>query len=195
VARRTRLAPEARREQLLEVARALFEVHAYDDVSLESIAEAANVSPALLHHYFGSKRDVFMAVVARAIDGFQAAVSPAYGAGPPGSGDPTTNLRAAIERYLDFVLVRPNGYAFVIGARGAPDAEVRAMIDAARQAVHLAVLGIVGLPQPTCEQDLMMWGWLGFVEHATTRWVEQGGGDREELVELLLMAAVPALGA
>jgi AcrR family transcriptional regulator len=173
----------------------LFERRPYDAVTLEGIAEHAGVSPGLVHHYFGTKREIFMGVVARAIDGFREAVGPpeaaAVAAGP---GAPEQRLRDALERYLDFVLDRPNGYAFVIGARGAPDAEVRRLIDAAREEVHRAVLLIVGIGAPDREQDLTMWGWLGFVERATTRWVAQGGGDREALIALLLRAAAPVTG-
>jgi AcrR family transcriptional regulator len=169
-----------------------FESTAYDAVTLEGMAAEAGVSPGLVHHYFGTKRDVFLAVVARAISGFQAAVgSRRIDEFPELSA--RARLRSAVDRYLDFVLERPNGYAFVIGARGAPDDEVRRSIDAAREAVHQAVLEIVGISAPTPEEDLAMWGWLGFVERATTRWVQESGCGREDFVELLLRAAEPVL--
>jgi AcrR family transcriptional regulator len=191
---RTRLAPELRRAQLLDGAMRLFEHRAYDVVTLEGIAEQAGVSPALVYHYFGSKREVFLAVVVRAIDGFQEAVAGGESSGGEGPLMGRDGLRAALERYLDFVLERPNGYAFVIGARGAPDDEVRSAIDAARESVHRAVLGLIGVPEPDVFQDLAMWGWLGFVERATTRWVARGEGDRSALIEMLLGAAAPVLG-
>ena len=62
--------------------------------------------------------------------GGKAACQPDGGKAGTG-GDPRTRLRAAVERYLSFVLERPNGYAFVIGAHGAPDGEVRALINVA----------------------------------------------------------------
>lgn len=195
MARRTRLAPAARREQLLEAARLAFELRPYEEVSLEGIAESAGVSPALVHHYLGTKREVFMALVVQAVEGFQAAVDPGSAAdeAPSAPAPPEAALRAAVGRYLDFVLERPNGYAFVIGAHGAPDLAIRRMIDTAREVVHRRVLAIVGITEPTPEQDLAMWGWLGFVERATTRWVARGGGERETLVELLMVAAAPVL--
>jgi AcrR family transcriptional regulator len=191
---RTRLAPRMRREQLLDVAMGLFERRPYDAVTFEGIAEAAGVSPALVHHYFGTKREVFLGVVVRAIEGFQEAIAAEPG---PAEGDrlpARERLRAALERYLDFVLERPNGYAFVIGARGAPDDEVRFAIDAAREQVHRAVLALVGIPEPDPAQDLAMSGWIGFVERVTTRWVARGGIDREALIEMLLGAAGSLLG-
>jgi AcrR family transcriptional regulator len=190
---RMRLAPGLRRVQLLDVARGLFERRSYDAVTLEGIAEAAGVSPALVHHYFGTKREVFLGVVVSAIEGFQEAIAAAP-AGTPASGvSPRERLRAALGRYLDFVLDRPNGYAFVIGARGTPDDEVRFAIDTARERVHRALFVLVGIADPNVGQDLQMWGWLGFVERVTTRWVARGGIDRAALVEMLLDAAAPLL--
>jgi AcrR family transcriptional regulator len=190
---RTRLAPRLRREQLLDVARRLFERRPYDAVTLEGIAEAAGVSPALVHHYFGTKREVFLGVVVRAIEEFQEAITGApvrtRGAGLSARG----RLRAALGRYLDFVMDRPNGYAFVIGARGTPDDEVRLAMDNAREQVHRALLALVGISGPDLGQDLQMWGWIGFVERATTRWVDRGGIDRAALIAMLLDAAAPLL--
>jgi len=188
---RTRLAPGLRRVQLLDVARVLFERRPYDAVTLDGIAEAAGVSPALVHHYFGTKREVFLGVVVAAIEGFQEAIA-AEPVGARGGGlSARERLRAALGRYLDFVVDRPNGYAFVIGARGTPDDEVRFAIDTAREQVHRALFVLVGISEPDRGQDLQMWGWLGFVERVTTRWVVRGGIDRAALVELLLDAAAP----
>jgi AcrR family transcriptional regulator len=169
-----------------------FECSAYDVVTLEGIAQEAQVSPGLVHHYFGTKRVLFVAVVARAISRFQEAVRQPRGGGG-GELSACERLRAALNRYLDFVLERANGYAFVIGARGAPDDEVRRLIDAAREAVLQAVFEIVGISEPGYQEDLAMWGWLGFVERATTRWVDRDRCDRVRFVELLLSAARPVL--
>jgi AcrR family transcriptional regulator len=190
-----RLSPADRREQLLDVARREFEHSQYEDVTFEGIAESAAVSPALVHHYFGTKRELFLALVHQAISGFARAVRPPADGVADGAAPPATReaLRAALDRYLDFVLERPNGYAFVIGAHGAPDLEIRAAIAAAREAVLGAVLEVVGITAPTERERLAMWGWLGFVERVTTRWVDEGAHDRPALVALLLEAAEPVL--
>lgn len=64
-ATRTRLDPDARRAQILDAAADLYRERRYDDVSLEELATAAGVARGLLHHYFGSKRELFLAVVTR----------------------------------------------------------------------------------------------------------------------------------
>ena len=64
---RTRLDPDVRREQILDAAGALFRDQDYSAVSLESVAERAGVTRGLLHHYFGSKRALFLEVLERGV--------------------------------------------------------------------------------------------------------------------------------
>lgn len=51
------------RQKILEAARAEFAARGYDKTSIRGIAKAAGVDPALVHHYFGTKDDVFEAAV------------------------------------------------------------------------------------------------------------------------------------
>ncbi|MCA9793447.1 MAG: helix-turn-helix transcriptional regulator, partial [Candidatus Eremiobacteraeota bacterium] len=52
-----------RREQLLDVAMALFAAEGVEKTTVGRIAAEANVSHGLLYHYFRSKEDVLHAVV------------------------------------------------------------------------------------------------------------------------------------
>lgn len=51
------------RSAILRAALELFSDFGYDKVSLRSIARAADVDPALIHHYFESKADLFSRAV------------------------------------------------------------------------------------------------------------------------------------
>lgn len=55
---------EVRQEQLLEVAAHLFARQGVDGTSTKEIAREAGVSPGLLYHYYPSKEDLMLAVVA-----------------------------------------------------------------------------------------------------------------------------------
>lgn len=59
-----RPAGEDTRELILEAARAQFAEHGFDRTSGRSIARAADVDPALVRHYFGSKSELFGAAFA-----------------------------------------------------------------------------------------------------------------------------------
>ncbi|MBM7791315.1 TetR/AcrR family transcriptional regulator [Tenggerimyces flavus] len=55
-------APDTRGE-IIEVARAEFAARGFEGTSIRGVARAAGVDPALIHHYFGSKDDLFLAVM------------------------------------------------------------------------------------------------------------------------------------
>ncbi|MFF3271520.1 TetR family transcriptional regulator [Streptomyces chrestomyceticus] len=51
------------RERILTAARAEFAARGYEKTSVRGIAKAAAVDPALVHHYYGTKEQVFAAAV------------------------------------------------------------------------------------------------------------------------------------
>lgn len=53
----------ATRDRILAAAREEFSQRGYDKTSVRGIAKAAGVDPALVHHYFGTKEQVFEAAV------------------------------------------------------------------------------------------------------------------------------------
>lgn len=69
------------REAILAAARAAFAERGFDATSIRSIAAAAGVDPALVHHYFGTKEELFRATVAIPVDPAQ--LVPAVLAGDP----------------------------------------------------------------------------------------------------------------
>nr|WP_232433669.1 TetR family transcriptional regulator [Rhodococcus sp. AW25M09] len=56
------------RDTILASARGLFAQHGFDKTSVRAIAADAGVDSALIHHYFGTKRDLFVASIALPID-------------------------------------------------------------------------------------------------------------------------------
>jgi AcrR family transcriptional regulator len=56
------------RALILQAARQQFADRGYTRTTLRSIANAASVHPALLHHFFGSKQDLFQAALAMPVD-------------------------------------------------------------------------------------------------------------------------------
>ena len=56
------------REAILDAARAVFAEKGYDGASIRLIATNAAVDPALVHHYFGTKDDLFLATVGAPVD-------------------------------------------------------------------------------------------------------------------------------
>src|SRR3954462_3334303 len=86
---RRRLPVAERRELIVEVAGQLFGERGYEGTRLDDVAAAAGVTKPVLYRHFDSKRDLYLALLARHRDDlptFTAAI-PAGGA-PPGSPPP-----------------------------------------------------------------------------------------------------------
>jgi AcrR family transcriptional regulator len=56
------------REDIIRAARETFATHGYEGASLRAVARSAGVDPALVHHYFNGKADLFMAAMALPFD-------------------------------------------------------------------------------------------------------------------------------
>ena len=61
----TRLSPTERRDQILDAANTLFAERGYEGASIEDIATAAGVTRGLVHHYFGGRKEVYLALLER----------------------------------------------------------------------------------------------------------------------------------
>ncbi|MDT4951851.1 MAG: hypothetical protein QOJ37_4446 [Pseudonocardiales bacterium] len=55
--------PTTTPEQILEAARTLFAERGYQGTSMRAVAAAADVNAALVHHYFGTKEQLFVAAL------------------------------------------------------------------------------------------------------------------------------------
>ncbi|MFC8915500.1 TetR family transcriptional regulator [Streptomyces sp. NPDC047821] len=77
--------PDAR-TRILQAARAEFAERGYDKTSVRGIAKAAGVDPALVHHYFGTKDEVFAAAIELSFEP-DLIVPAVLGQGPEGIGE------------------------------------------------------------------------------------------------------------
>ena len=69
------------RDRILAEARAGFGERGFDGTTIRAVASAAGVDPALVHHYFGSKQQLFVEAMELPVDLAEAA--PRLLAGPP----------------------------------------------------------------------------------------------------------------
>jgi AcrR family transcriptional regulator len=77
--------PETRATILAE-ARTLFAAQGYAGTSVRAVATAAGVDPALVHHYFGTKRELFLAALGAPVDP-QTVLGPVAAGGVEGAGE------------------------------------------------------------------------------------------------------------
>ena len=78
-------APDTR-AAILDAAREHFAAAGYGGPSIRAVAAAAGVDAALVHHYFGTKDDLFLAALELPIDP-RSALLPVVEGGPEGAGE------------------------------------------------------------------------------------------------------------
>jgi AcrR family transcriptional regulator len=123
-----RLEHDQRREQILACARKLFSARNYASVSTSDIAAEAGVARGLLHHYFGTKRDLYLEVMRTLMQ------TPSNPVPLPRDG---RALEAAIdesvERWLTMLERNRGTWLAAIGAQGlGRDPEIEAIMEHAR---------------------------------------------------------------
>src|SRR5579884_2121864 len=96
--RRTRLSPEQRRAQLLELGVRMLAARTLEELSIEELAAEAGISRGLLFHYFSSKQDFHRAVVAEACARLVAATEPDQAL------PPDERVRACVAAFTSFAL-------------------------------------------------------------------------------------------
>ena len=89
------------RARILEVARAAFVERGYAAVSMQEIADAANLTKAAIYYHFRDKQELFEAVVLAEMERLYQGLMEQLAAGPP--------LRAQLERVTAFALGADRG--------------------------------------------------------------------------------------
>lgn len=100
--------PERSREAILDAAERLFAERGYEATSLQEVGTAAGVSRATPGYFFGSKAELYRAVLDRAFDEVRAAVRTGRERALSGTHPPEAVLAGAVADYYDFLAARPN---------------------------------------------------------------------------------------
>jgi AcrR family transcriptional regulator len=159
-------APDTR-SAILGSARELFAASGYAGTSMRAVASAAGVDPALVHHYFGTKDDLFLAALQVRVDP-RVAMLPVIEGGVEGAGErlmrvflsvwddeesrlPLLALFRGIVEPSGQQLVRDGFVRMVLGPVGAAleiDEPERRMTLVASQLVGIVVLRYLVLVEP-----------------------------------------------
>ena len=186
---RTRLSPEQRREQLLDLGVRLLATRSLDELSIDLLAEEAGISRGLLYHYFGNKHAFHEAVVRRAADDLIAQTA------PPADGDPMERMLTSLAAYLDYVVANHEGYLSLVKAAAGGNETLREIYDEARSALNSRIFredAQGDLIPDTPATRLVVRGWSAMVEELVLSWIDQPSGvSREALLEIMA-ASLPA---
>jgi AcrR family transcriptional regulator len=180
-----RLEHDERRSQILACARRLFSERNYDAVSTTDIAREAGVARGLLHHYFGTKRELYLEVV-RSLMRMPSNPVPLQA---PGRGLEVV-LEQSVERWLVMLERNRETWLAAIASRGlSRDPELEAILEEAREQAAdrlIEALQTYEAAQAPDELRATVRAYSGFAEAASVEWLQRGRLTREQIHALLV---------
>jgi len=175
-----RLTPAQRSDQILDAANTLFAERGYEDVLVEDIARAAGVTRGLVHHYFGGRKDVYLALLER-LGGLRE-----EGLRPPVGRSARAQVADTVSRWLDWTEANRTIYLGTIApGEDIADPDVRrAVTELVRRAVALVTAFHSDIAEDSPRLRYALECWTGLNRAATRRWL-RGDATREATHELL----------
>jgi len=110
-----------RREAILDAARSAFAERGFHETSLDSVAERAGVSKALLYEHFSSKRELYVAMLEMHVHELVERISGAVAGAEPGEA----RMRAGLEAFFGFVEERRGAWRIMFRNSDDPDVSIR----------------------------------------------------------------------
>ncbi|WP_194092448.1 TetR/AcrR family transcriptional regulator [Ornithinimicrobium flavum] len=100
-----------RRQQLVEVGRALFAEKGFEGTSVEEIAATAGVSKPVIYEHFGGKEGLYAVVVDREIQALLGLITTAL---TSHEGNARALLEAAATAFLDYIETSTDGFRILV---------------------------------------------------------------------------------
>ena len=189
--RRTRLAPDERRAQLVALGVASLVDRPLESLTLELLAERAGVSRGLLFYYFGSKQALHRVVVSTARDSMLRATEPVRAL------PPLDRLHDTLTRIVQFVRDHEGTFYSLVRGAASGDPEVREVVQQARvlQAERvIAVFQEMGAPDSELLR-IALRSWIAFAEEALVECALNTEMSTEDVVSFLERSVKAVAGA
>jgi AcrR family transcriptional regulator len=172
---------------VLEAAQRVLVRDGFAAASAAAVAREAGVTRSLVHHYFGSTRELFLAVLAELAERIPAAIRTDL-AGEPIERVVEINSNAL----LDAVERDREVWAHLMGHEGT-DPEVQEVLDRARDEAVRKMLVNQSVAVPDSDElRLVLRVFLGAAEAAIAEWTRHGRATREQ-TEIMLHRTLLAM--
>jgi AcrR family transcriptional regulator len=186
-----RLAPAARRDQILDVGAEQFAARPYEQVHIADVAALAGISRALVYRYFPTKRDLFAGVYARASERLLAANEIVPGL------TLAEQVLAGLDAHFDFFV--ENARTVLVANRGAlaGDPVIEGIISEELAELRRRMLDAGGLHgRERVRASIALSGWLAFVRAVCVEWLADPDQTltREDAREMCLSTLISSLG-
>lgn len=186
------MARDARRAQVLAVAQELFAREGFHHVSMDDIADKAEVSKPVLYRHFPSKLDLYLAVVDHRGESLVAAVDDALAlVAADGTQTGRGVVRAIVRAYVEFVEDAGDSFSLLFESDVTRDTDVRKRVDKASAdaagAICRGLHELAGLPNEQAE--LLSAALVGMARVAATARYRTGAVPVDDAVELVTQLA------
>lgn len=175
----TRLPAARRRQQLLDVALAVFAEQGFHATSMNDLAEAAGVTKPVLYQHFASKRELYLELLqdvgGRLHDAIVEAVTQASG--------PREQVERGFAAYFRFVSEHRDAFLVLFGGGTRRDDEFARHTRRVEAAVADAVSGLIEIEGLSdADRRLLAYGIVGLAEGTSRHWLADGSeGDPDAL--------------
>jgi len=166
-----RLTAEARRAQLLTVAREVFAEDGYHGAAMEKIAQRAGVTKPVLYQHFEGKKELYLALLDSDMARLLAQVSKAI----EGADENHDRIRRGVTAYFNYIDANVDSFRLLFRETMGADPEFRESIDRFHDAAAGAMAAIISdeAGKPLELAELLARGVMGMAEAAATWWIDR----------------------
>jgi AcrR family transcriptional regulator len=189
-----RLTAEARRAQLLAVAREVFAEDGYPGAAMEKIAQRAGVTKPVLYQHFEGKKELYLALLdsdmSRLLTHVSGAIESAH--------DNPSRIRKGLAAYFNYIEANVDSFRLLFRETMGADPEFRESIDRFHDAAATSIGAIIADETGKSLElaELLARGIMGMSEAAATWWLDRKQEiEKDELVESLAELAWRGLAA
>lgn len=165
-----RLPAAARRRQLLDVALEVFAPRGFHRTSMEDVAEAAGVTKPVLYQHFGSKRRLYLELLADVGERLMEAIAAATAA----ARTPRLQVEAGFAAYFRFVDEQRGAFRLLFGGGARRDAEFADAVRRVESAIAEEIAALIEADIDPDHRRLLAHGIVGLAEGTGHYWLASG---------------------
>lgn len=175
-----RLTAEARRAQLLQVAREVFASDGFHGAAMEQIAVRAGVTKPVLYQHFENKKELYLGLLeedmGRLLDDIRRAIE--------GARSNRERIERATGAYFSFIDANEGSFRLLFRETMGADDEFRRAIERFRDELARSIAAVIAAETglPASESELLARGVMGIAESAAQWWLDHRSVPAERVV-------------
>jgi AcrR family transcriptional regulator len=162
-----RLPADRRRQQLLDVALALFAERGYNATTMDDTAEAAGVTKPLLYQHFDSKRALYLELV----DSVATTMLDAIGKAVVAADGPRQQVESGFSAYFHLVVTHPAAFNLLFGSNVPNDPELSRAVRSVQDTIAEAIDPLIDAGLDQDHRRLLAYAMVGMAEGASHHFV------------------------